>query len=141
MAYQTKDSGKRVDYPSGMRRDTANGKPRYDLIWLPGLKRFAELLERGADKYGDNNWQLADSPEELARFRASAWRHFTQYMAGECDEDHMAAVMFNLFACEYVTDRIGENKALDDDVRRGLTEPDELTRLLHPKPLSDALDG
>jgi hypothetical protein len=100
--YITKDSGERVDFPSGMRRDTDRGKPRYDLIPLPMLRRVADLYTRGAVKYGDENWKLANSPEEVARFKASAWRHFVQYMNGERDEDHMAAVVFNLFAVETI---------------------------------------
>ena len=97
-SYETKDSGKRVDYKSGMRRDTQENKPRYDLIYLPGLKRLAELYQRGAVKYGDRNWQLANSKEEYIRFKASAFRHFIQAMNNEDDEDHKSAVIFNLFA-------------------------------------------
>ena len=97
----TKDSGKRILYKSGFNRDIQDGKPRYDLIPPAMIKRIAELYMRGAVKYGDNNWQKAKTPEEMQRFKASAWRHFVQYMSGETDEDHMAAVCFNLFALEY----------------------------------------
>ena len=106
MKYETKDSGARVEYDSGMRRDVDTDKPRYDLVWKPGLKRLAELMARGAEKYGDSNWMLADSKDELGRFLASANRHFEQWMAGERDEDHMAATVFNLFAAEYVRGRL-----------------------------------
>jgi hypothetical protein len=41
MTYTTKDSGKREEYKSGMRRDTQEGKPRYDLIPTWFLKRLA----------------------------------------------------------------------------------------------------
>ena len=71
----TKDSGKRVDFPSGMRRDTQDNKPRFNLIYFPLLKRWAELMTRGAEKYGENNWRLANSLEELERFKESALRH------------------------------------------------------------------
>lgn len=106
--YVTKDSGKRVDYPSGMRRDIQDGKPRYDLIPLFMLDRIADLYMRGADKYGDNNWQLANSEEEWRRFRGSAFRHFIQWMKGEDDEDHAAAVFFNIACCEYVKSKLNE---------------------------------
>lgn len=105
--YVTKDSGQRQDYASGMRRDLQEGKPRFDLIFPEGvafedqlLTRFAGLLERGAAKYGDNNWQLANSDEELKRFRASGLRHMIQWACGETDEDHATAVIFNLMAYE-----------------------------------------
>ena len=98
----TKDSGKRVEFESGMRRDTQEGKPRYDLIELDFLKRWAELMSRGAEKYGENNWRKANSEEELQRFRASGFRHFIQWLNGETDEDHGAAVAFNIAAADYI---------------------------------------
>lgn len=108
-AFVTKDSGKREEYDSGMRRDTQEGKPRFDLLLVDGvpfdeqfLTRLAALLERGATKYGEKNWQLANSEEELLRFRASGLRHMYQWLCGEDDEDHAAAVVFNLMAAEYV---------------------------------------
>lgn len=100
MNFITKDSGKRQDYESGMRRDIQEGKPRYDLIWQPGLKRHAELMARGADKYGERNWELANSEEEWRRFKASAFRHFMQWFNDELDEDHGSAVKFNIDAAD-----------------------------------------
>lgn len=96
--FETKDSGAREEYASGMVRDTVAGKPRYDLIALAPLKRLAELYARGAEKYGDRNWQLANSPEEMQRFRGSAFRHFVQWLNGEVDEDHAIAAVWNIFA-------------------------------------------
>lgn len=112
--YKTKDSGKRVDFESGMRRDTIEGKDRFDLM-LPldqsyddqMLVRFARLMARGAEKYGERNWELATSPEEYRRFKASAFRHFMQWYLGEDDEDHGAAVFFNITGAEYVKNRPG----------------------------------
>lgn len=105
--YITKDSGKRETYSTGMRRDTQDGKARFDLLWAEGvpyaeqfLTRVAELMGRGSAKYGDRNWEKAGTPEELARFKASAARHFAQWIAGETDEDHAAGTMFNLLAYE-----------------------------------------
>ncbi len=106
MEYVTKDSGKRVEYPSGLRRDLQEGKPRYDLIYEPFLTDFANLLTRGAEKYGANNWMLADSIEELDRFKASAYRHFVQFMRGDLDEDHKSAVAFNLAAIQMMMDKL-----------------------------------
>lgn len=96
--FETKDSGERVSFASGMVRDVQTGKPRYDLIPLEPLKRLAELYARGAEKYGDCNWQKADSVEELQRFKGSAFRHFVQFLNGEVDEDHGIAVCWNIFA-------------------------------------------
>ena len=85
-----------------MVRDTQEGKPNYALIDRAFLKRWAELMTRGAKKYGKRNWQNADSEEELERFKESAFRHFMQWMDGDTDEDHAAAVCFNLAAAEFV---------------------------------------
>jgi hypothetical protein len=105
--YVTKDSGVRAEYKSGMRRDTQEGKARFDLMRPLGIPyseqfmtRVAELMTRGIGKYGLRNWEKADSQEELDRFRGSAERHLHQYLAGETDEDHAAAVVFNLLAAE-----------------------------------------
>lgn len=107
--FVTKDSGVRQSYDSGMVRDTQENKPRFDLLFVPGmpyeaqpLTRWASLLERGATKYGEENWTLANSEEELRRFRASAARHFSQWIAGETDEDHMSATFFNMAAVAYM---------------------------------------
>ncbi len=97
----TKDSGKRVEFASGMRRDTQEGKPRYDLTDKPMIKRWAELMARGADKYGANNWLKASSDDEFNRFKASAERHMMQWLAGDRDEDHAAAIFFNVAAYEH----------------------------------------
>jgi hypothetical protein len=120
--YVTHDSGERIDYPSGMRRDTTKGKLRFDLIPLFMLKRVAGLYTRGAEKYGDNNWQLANSEEELTRFKASAFRHFVQWLDGERDEDHGAAVFFNIAAAEHVRDKLEDGKFIQDIYRKALGE-------------------
>lgn len=100
----TKDSGKRIEYKSGMKRDVANDKPRYDLIPPELLKRLAELYSRGAEKYGDCNWQLANSEEEYKRFKASAYRHFIQWFSDwDTEEDHGIATMWNIIAYEWHT--------------------------------------
>lgn len=112
--FTTKDSGKRKEFSSGMRRDIDDGKPRYDLIVPLGtrqsmLKRWALLMERGMAKYGYRNWEKANSEEELVRFKASAFRHFMQWFSEEIDEDHAAAVMFNIQAYEHLKDKIYNN--------------------------------
>lgn len=120
--FETKDSGVREEYDSGMRRDTQEGKARFDLLFPEGvpyeeqfLTRVAELLDRGVEKYGERNWEKANSDVELRRFKASAARHMAQWQAGETDEDHAAAVVFNLLAYE-TTKRTVEQIALEKGV-------------------------
>lgn len=116
MGYETKDSGQRQEYQSGMVRDTQENKPRFDLLFIDDmpyaeqpLTRWAALMGRGAYKYGEKNWTNANSHEELDRFKASAARHFAQWMCGETDEDHGAAVYFNIGAYMYLTWKLGQS--------------------------------
>lgn len=110
--FTVKDSGARESFDSGMVRDTEDGKADYTLIRRgPMYKRWAEHMTAGAVKYGRHNWTNADSEAEFQRFQRSAARHFEQWLDGERDEDHAAAVMFNLNAAEYVLGVLGEGPA------------------------------
>lgn len=104
-----------------MVRDTQDGKPRYDLLVPVGipygdqfLTRVAQLLARGAEKYSDRNWEQAAGSGELDRFQSSAYRHLMQWLTGESDEDHAAAVVFNLLAYETIKWKL-ENAQKDTD--------------------------
>lgn len=102
LTFVTKDSGKREEFASGMVRDTQDDKPRYDLLDRAFLKRWAELMARGAKKYGENNWRQAEGEAELSRFKASALRHIFQWLDGDITEDHGPAVAFNIAGAEMV---------------------------------------
>lgn len=139
--FKTKDSGERKEFETGMQRDTNKGKPRYDLIIpllskSPMLERWAHLLARGADKYTERNWEKAETKEELARFKESAFRHFMQWFMNDEEEDHGAAVMFNIQGAEYVKERLsnkvnknvghktkaGQHKVNEGGLQRGICE-------------------
>jgi len=66
------------------------------------VERYAALMMRGAIKYSEKNWMKAEGEAEYKRFRSSFCRHLKQYINGETDEDHGAAVFFNLNGAEYV---------------------------------------
>ncbi len=104
MAFETKDSGERRQFDSGMMRDVDSDKILWHLTASgPMLQRWAELMTRGVPKYGEDNWLLAEGEEEYKRFRSSAYRHFMQWWKGlEPEEDHAAAVIFNIDGAEYV---------------------------------------
>lgn len=104
--FVTKSTGQSKMFTSGMQRDISDEKPRYDLLPLFMLKRWAELMGRGAKRYGERNWEKAKGEEELARFKESAFRHFIQWFDGENDEDHGAAVMFNISGAEMVKNKL-----------------------------------
>lgn len=109
--FEVKNSGEKAEYASGMHRNTNQGKIRYDLVVpvfmkAPMLKRWAIHVSKGAEIYGDRNWEKAKGMEEGERFRESAFRHFMQWYLGETDEDHAAAVYFNIQGAEYVKERL-----------------------------------
>lgn len=110
--FNTKDSGERQVYSTGMNRDIQTNKPRYDLVDWPMIQRWAELMARGAIKYGEHNWKKAATNEELDRFKSSALRHMIQWFnpaIGDM-EDHAAACMFNLAGAEMVKEKLKEHK-------------------------------
>lgn len=110
MEFVTKDSGQRQEFSTGMVRDIQTDKPRYDLCYWPMITRWAELMNRGAVKYGARNWEKAATQEEAERFRASALRHLIQWFNGDDEEDHAAAVFFNISGFEYVKGRLNVKK-------------------------------
>ena len=93
--YIVKDSGERQSFDSGAVRDIQNGKGRFDLIGTEGLIRLAQLYEKGANKYAERNWEKGIP---VSRCMDSAFRHLWKYMDGWNDEDHLAAVAWNVFA-------------------------------------------
>lgn len=105
--FTIKDSGQRQEFSSGMVRDITENKIDYALaLDGPMFKRWADHLTKGAKKYAKRNWMLADGMTEYDRFRESALRHFLQWFAGETDEDHAAAIMFNVNGAEYVKGKL-----------------------------------
>jgi hypothetical protein len=102
-----KDSGKRQHFDSGMQRDVTTDKTDYSLIFDgPMLDRWAVHLTKGARKYDARNWMKANGQAELDRFKASAARHFIQWMRGDQDEDHASAVFFNINGYEYTKGKL-----------------------------------
>lgn len=115
--FTIKDSGERAQFAGGMVRDTTTDKIDYELpLNGPMFDRWAAHLTKGAQKYPDvslgvPNWTLASGDEERIRFRKSAMRHFRQWLRGDTDEDHAAAVFFNINGYEYVKARQQEIEA------------------------------
>ena len=92
---EVKDSGKREDFNTGSKRDTRQGKGRFDLISPIAEERLAKHYENGAVKYGDRNWEKG---QPLTRYLDSAKRHINKLIQGYKDEDHATAVVWNLMA-------------------------------------------
>ena len=73
----------------------------------PLFDRYVIHMNNGAKKYAPRNWMKAATQEELDRFVTSAFRHFMQWYYGEVDEDHAAAVIFNMNGAELVREKLG----------------------------------
>lgn len=99
----TKDSGQREEFDTGSRRDSRNGKGRYDLISPISIHRLALVCERGAAKYGDRNWERG---QPMPRYIDSALRHAFQYLAGDRSEDHLGQMMWNAMAAIHTEEMI-----------------------------------
>ena len=94
--YGMTDSGKRQSFGKGMAiRDTADDKPRPDLISPFAEERQGHWLRMGAAKYAERNWE---NGMPFSRCVASLKRHVMKYQQGKRDEDHLAAIMFNAMA-------------------------------------------
>ena len=85
---------------SGVVRSVDIGKPDYTLIDTALLERWARLMTAQVPSKGRDNWRNASTDEDLLRFRQSAWRHFLAWQSGETDEDHAAALLFNVAGAE-----------------------------------------
>jgi hypothetical protein len=88
--------------PSGAVRDTTEGKVNF-LAALDGemVDRYAAHMTKAQDTKGKRNWLKAgDDPEtaqaDLDRGFESLGRHFRQFTQAQFDEDHAAAIIFNL---------------------------------------------
>jgi len=101
------DSGQRQSFDTGSVRDSREGKGRYDLIPGYPMYRLARHFENGAAKYGDRNWEKG---QDLSRYLDSASRHLQKLIAGATDEDHPAAVIWNIMAFMETQERIRQGK-------------------------------
>ena len=91
--FKVEDSGARQTYSTGAVRDTAENKPRPDLISPFFMERLGEHLRKGAAKYSEWNWAKGIPS---SRCYESALRHLMQFAQGKVDEDHLSAAAFNI---------------------------------------------
>lgn len=102
------DSGKRLVFASGSMRDPSEGKIDWTRVTFgPLLRRWAQHLTTAEAKYPDPepgvpNFSLIRTKEELIRYKKSAFRHFMSWYFDETDEDHAAAVCFNINGVEII---------------------------------------
>lgn len=81
-------------FSSGAKTDDI--KPAYNLIPLNTLKREAKAWKKGADHYGENNWQKAKGDDKFIKERINHLiEHVFLWLSGDRNEDHLANVRCN----------------------------------------------
>lgn len=90
---------------SGVNRSDPTGKPDYTLVDWTMIERWALHMEAHIGSKGRDNWRQASTQEDLDRFLASLLRHALAVVRGDADEDHAAALMFNVAGAELVRSR------------------------------------
>jgi hypothetical protein len=88
----------------GKKNDFQDGKLRWDLLPLEEIEDIVKVYTSGANKYGENTWQLLDNGYE--RYKAALLRHLTAIEGGEIiDKEsglpHTAHVMWNSIALNH----------------------------------------
>ena len=109
--YKTLDSGERRHFDTGAQRDVATNKGRYDLISPIVMDRLAKLMERGAVKYDDRNWEKG---MPLHVYVDSGLRHIYKFLEGHRDEDHLIAAIWNFSALLHIEEMIKRGKLSKD---------------------------
>lgn len=96
---------KNRQFDTGAQRDTGDGKLRMSLMPQQELKRVMKRYLDGAEKYGENNW-MKGMP--LSVYFDCAHRHLEAWWRGDDDEDHAAAVVWNML-CAMYTERMSND--------------------------------
>lgn len=101
-------------FSTGAKRDTDEGKLRYDLIPISFLESIAVVFTEGSEHYGDRNWQKGIP---VSRYYASHMRHLYSFLTGDTSEDHLSKAIWNLLAVQWTLRAIEEGELpceLDD---------------------------
>ena len=104
-------SDSKTTFDTGAQRDTAEGKGRPSLISPVLIHRLGVILEKGAEHYGADNW-MKGMP--YRRTADSMIRHIYQWLAGDTEEDHLAAVCFGAMCLMTYEEEVGMDLKLDD---------------------------
>lgn len=97
----TEKEDKRI-FSTGATKNISRGKGRFDLIPCEALVALARRFEFGVEQGHEENGYRKGIPNNV--LFDSAMRHLVQAMNGEQDEDHLAAVMWNVSVLIYNRD-------------------------------------
>lgn len=89
----------------GSKRESNEGRGRFDLIPYEAMEALAKWYEEGAKKYDERNWEKGISVKDCINRMI---RHALKVGSGFTDEDHLAAVMWNAAAAITMMQRYPE---------------------------------
>lgn len=117
-----------MTFESGATREVKDGRGRYDLIPFEiieevreyaeknkvdekkiiqilsiALPKLAKHYENGAKVHGEHNWEKGIT---ISSYISSMWRHLIAYCAGENDEDHLTALIWNAMGASWTQERM-----------------------------------
>lgn len=98
-------------FATGARRNSSEGKGRYDLLPVEAIQALAKRFEYGARLHGANNWRFGIPNSSLYD---SALRHLFQALDRQSDEDHLAACLWNVSVLIYNREHnLGEEEPIE----------------------------
>jgi hypothetical protein len=113
-------------FSTGAKRDSQEGKGRFDLLPVHAITRLAKHFENGAKRYGDDNWRKGIP---LRRYLDSMLRHAFKFTGGADGEDHLAACAWNALCLLETQEMIKRGllpKELDNLPKKIYTEKDDV---------------
>lgn len=87
--------GEMIQSELGAKRESNEGRGRFDLLPYEAIEALSKWYEAGANKYGDRNWENGISVKDCINRMI---RHSIKAGNGWTDEDHLSAVMWNAAA-------------------------------------------
>ena len=102
-------------FAGGARR--TDRKPRFDLIPFEFLESVAEVLTRGAARYGPYNWKRGRKDFFLDAWN-HAYVHLQKFKEGDRSEDHLAHLACNV---AFMVWAVKNGIISDDDFRAPMT--------------------
>lgn len=118
-----KDQGIMETTEAGAKRESNEGRGRFDLLPYEAIEALAKWYEEGAVKYGDRNWEKGLSVKDCINRMI---RHSLKAGNGWTDEDHLAAVMWNAAAAITMMQRRPDcNDHIFKDVLKTATDEDK----------------
>jgi hypothetical protein len=111
-----------TQFSTGAVRSGDANTVMYQLISPIGMRRLAETMKEGFDKYGAYNWERGMPIGDILNH---ALRHIYIYLSGDRSEDHLAHAGWNLHAAMHMEETHPE---LDHGLRPVKVNPEPMSK-------------